>query len=80
MTREPFLPCPCGCTTPPRPVVERGARKQKVLRVRCRDCRLTSLSARPERVPIAWNAAVERELLRRRDEAGIVPYRDETAP
>jgi len=65
MTAEDFKPCPCGAASLPRPVVERGARKLKIMRVRCRGCGLTSVSARPARVKVAWNAAVEREAQRR---------------
>jgi hypothetical protein len=69
--REPFMPCPCGEERPPKPVNERGRRRLKVVRVRCRGCGLTSKSARLDRVSIAWNLAVEGDLMRRRDEVGI---------
>ena len=53
-----MLPCPCGAKDAPKPVSERRARKQKLVRIRCRRCGLTSKSARIERVPFAWNLAV----------------------
>jgi hypothetical protein len=62
--RSVWLPCPCGAKDGPAPVAERRARKQKLIRVRCRRCGLSSKSARLDRVPIAWNAAV----LQRREE------------
>lgn len=68
-----YAPCPCGGESAPLPVVERGRRKQRLIRVRCPDCRLTSKGARLDRVPIAWNFAVEQELQRRRYEAGGAP-------
>ena len=52
------LPCPCGSTRDPVPVVERGRRKGRFIKVRCPECRLTTASARPERINIAWNKAV----------------------
>ena len=66
-----MLPCPCGAVNAPRPVVERRARKQKLVRVRCRRCGLTSKGARLDRVAIAWNFAVETDLVRRREDAGV---------
>jgi hypothetical protein len=69
--RADFHPCPCGSPHGPLPVIERGARKLRTIRVRCRACKLTSPSARPDRVVIAWNVVVERELARRRSEAGV---------
>jgi hypothetical protein len=71
MNAPPFLPCPCGSSNTPRPVIERGMRKLKTTRVRCRDCGLTSRPARLGRESVAWNDAVEHELLRRREEAGV---------
>jgi hypothetical protein len=53
-----LLPCPCGAVKAPLPVIERRTRKQKLIRVRCRRCGLTSKAARLDRVPVAWNAAV----------------------
>jgi len=53
-----MMPCPCGAKDAPKPVSERRARKQKLIRVRCRRCGLTSKGARIDRVDIAWNAAV----------------------
>jgi hypothetical protein len=61
-----LLPCPCGAKEGPKPVIERRARKQKLVRVRCKRCGLTSKGARLDRVAIAWNAAV----LQRREERG----------
>ena len=58
-TAAEALPCPCGTTMKPHPVVERGARKLKLLRVRCPACKLTSNSARIDRVWVAWNWTVE---------------------
>ena len=52
------LSCRCGSTRDPLPVVERGPRKGRLIRVRCPQCRLTTASARPERINIAWNKAV----------------------
>lgn len=54
-----FLPCPCGAFGPPRPVVDKGARKLRLVCVRCRRCGLKSPAARIDRVPVAWNLAVE---------------------
>jgi len=69
-----YKPCPCGGGAYPLPVVERGRRKQKLIRVRCPDCRLTSKGARLERVQVAWNVAVEEEEKRRKYEAtGATP-------
>jgi hypothetical protein len=59
-----MLECPCGAHDAPKPVSERRARKQKLVRVRCRRCGLTSKGARLDRVAIAWNSAV----LQRREE------------
>ena len=59
-----MLPCPCGAVNAPVPVSERRARKQKLVRVRCRRCGLSSKGARLDRVSIAWNVAV----LQRREE------------
>ena len=52
------LPCACGSTRDPLPVVERAPRKGRLIRVRCPECRLTTASARPDRINIAWNKAV----------------------
>lgn len=52
------LLCPCGTARQPRPVVERGARKLPLIRLRCPDCGLTSTAARLNRVWVAWEAAV----------------------
>ena len=52
------LLCPCGSSRDPVPVVERGPRKGRLIRVRCPECRLTTASARPDRINFAWNAAV----------------------
>lgn len=52
------LPCPCGSTRPPVPVVERSRRKGRFIRVCCPECRLTTASARPDRINAAWNKAV----------------------
>ena len=52
------LPCPCGSTRDPLPVVERAPRKGRLIRVRCPECRLTTASARPDRINVAWNLAV----------------------
>jgi hypothetical protein len=52
------LPCPCGSTRDPVPVVERGRRKGRFIKVRCPECRLTTASARPDRINVAWNKAV----------------------
>jgi hypothetical protein len=52
------LPCLCGSTRDPVPVVERSPRKGRLIRVRCPECRLTTASARPDRINIAWNKAV----------------------
>jgi hypothetical protein len=54
-----LVPCPCGAKDAPKPISERRARKQKLVRVRCRRCGLTSKGARLDRVAIAWNLAVE---------------------
>jgi hypothetical protein len=67
-----MMPCPCGAVHPPRPVVERRARKLKLVRVRCRRCGLTSKGARLDRVAIAWNLAVETDLIRRREDTGVI--------
>jgi hypothetical protein len=57
--RQPLRPhCPCGSTRAPLPVVERGRRKGRFIKVRCPECRLTTASARPDRINIAWNKAV----------------------
>ena len=68
-----MLPCPCGAVRAPLPVVERRARKQKLVRVRCPRCGLTSKGARLDRVAIAWNVAVETDRVRRREDAGVSP-------
>ena len=52
------LPCPCGSTRDPMVVLERGRRNGRFIRVRCPECRLTTASARPARINIAWNKAV----------------------
>jgi hypothetical protein len=65
-----FVPCPCGSIRPPKPVVERGARKLALIRLRCPKCGLTSTAARAGRVPQAWNAAVERDIVQRLKELG----------
>lgn len=68
MTIE-MLPCACGAVDPPVPVSERRARKQKLVRVRCRRCGLASKGARLDRVSIAWNMAVL-ERLREKAQVG----------
>jgi hypothetical protein len=52
------LPCRCGSARDPVPVVERSRRKGRFIRVCCPERRLTTASARPERINIAWNKAV----------------------
>jgi hypothetical protein len=52
------LSCPCGSKRDPVPVVERGLRKGRFIRVRCPECRLTTANARPDRINLAWNKAV----------------------
>jgi len=49
---------PNGTTRGPLPVLERGRRKGRFIKVRCPECRLTTASARPDRINIAWNKAV----------------------
>jgi hypothetical protein len=43
-------------------VVERGRRKGRFIKVRCPDCRLTTASARPDRINVGWNKAVAEAL------------------
>lgn len=61
LTKRDALPCPCGSARSPQPVAERGRRRLPLIRLRCPDCGLTSLSARLPRVWVAWNLAVLRE-------------------
>jgi hypothetical protein len=56
MKHLPRLPYRCGSTRDPLPVV--GRRKGRFVKVRCPECRLTTASARPDRINIAWNKAV----------------------
>jgi hypothetical protein len=65
-----LMPCPCGAKDAPIPVSERRARKQKLIRVRCKRCGLASKGARLDRVPIAWNLAVLERTRELREQAG----------
>ena len=56
------LPCRCGSTRDPVPVVERSRRKGRFIKVRCPECRLTTASARPDRINVGWNKAVAEAL------------------
>jgi hypothetical protein len=52
------LPCPCGSRRDPLPVVDPTQRKGRFHPSALPECRLTTRSARRDRINIAWNRAV----------------------